>query len=312
VPIVVGAFLAGVALARFPVDGIVRAEMAPIGDFFAAVFFTALGALVGIPSASQLLQAAVLAVLVIAVTVPLVTFVGERSGLAAKSAVEAGLLLAQTSEISLVIGLSGMLEGYIGVDTFTVIALVTLTTMLVTPFLATDAVARTLVRLQPSARAAAGDPPSGHVLLLGSGSTGMPLLEDLVLGGSDVVVVDDDPAVIAQLTTAGIRTVRGDASDSAVLRRAGADRARAITSTIRRPRDNAKLLEMAPDAHVLVRVFDSADAEWIAERGGTPVLYSEATTDAFAEWFEEERETLAQSLADRLGDDAPARPKPED
>ena len=36
-----------------------------------------------------------------------------------------------------VIGLSGMLEGYIGADTFTVIALVTLTTMLVTPFLAT-------------------------------------------------------------------------------------------------------------------------------------------------------------------------------
>lgn len=300
VPILIGAFLAGVALARFPIDGTVRSVMAPIGDFFAAVFFTALGALVGIPSGAQIVQAAVLVVLVIVVTVPLVTIVAERSGLPAKSAIEAGLLLAQTSEISLVIGLSGMIEGYLESDTFTVIALVTLVTMLLTPFLATDAIARWLIRFHPSRRFVHGEPPSGHLLLLGTGSTGMPLLEDLVLTGAEVVVVDDDPAVIARLEAAGIRAVRGDASDATILAQAGASRARAIMSTIRRPRDNKTLLELAGGKTILVRVFDRDDAEWIAEHGGTPVLYSEATADAFVEWFDEEQEALRDSLAERL------------
>src|SRR5690606_41792110 len=49
-PIVVGSLLAGLALARLPVNGVVRIELAPIGDFFTALFFTALGALVQIPT----------------------------------------------------------------------------------------------------------------------------------------------------------------------------------------------------------------------------------------------------------------------
>lgn len=300
VPIVVGAFLAGVSLSRFPSDAVVRSTMAPIGDFFSAVFFVGLGALVGIPSMEQIAQAAVFVVLLVLVTVPLVTFVAERSGLSAKSSLEAGLLLSQTSEISLVIGLSGMIDGRIQQSTFTVIALVTLITMLLTPFLANDAVARTLMRFHPSRRRHVGEaPPEGHVLLLGSGATGMPLLEELVLRGAYVVVVDDDPGVIARLEEAGIRTVRGDASDPAILERAGAAHARAITSTIRRPRDNAILLERVVDVPVLVRVFDSIDAEWIEEHGGIPVLYSEATADGLLDWFEDEGEWLDANLAGR-------------
>ncbi|MGH7540841.1 MAG: cation:proton antiporter, partial [Gemmatimonadota bacterium] len=300
VPLVVGAFLAGVALSRFPVDGVVRAELAPIGDFFVAIFFTALGALVRVPTPTQLWQAALLAALVLVVTVPLVTWIAERTGFAARTAIEAGLLLSQTSEISLVIGLSGMIEGDIGADVFTVIALVTMGTMLLTPILATDAVAWRLMRFHPGRRERPSTPPSGHVLLLGAGSTGMPLLEDLVLTGCAVVVVDDDPAVIAQLDEAGIQTVRGDAADGRVLRRAGADRARAVVSTMRRPRDNAGLLALARGVPVLVRVFDEGDARWVREHGGVPVLYSEATARGLLEWFDEEREALEGNLRDRL------------
>lgn len=310
VPIVVGAFLAGVALSRFPVNGIVRSEVAPIGDFFAAIFFTALGALVRVPGSEELLQAAVLTGVVLVVTTPLVTVIAERTGFSARPAIEAGLLLSQTSEISLVIGLSGMLQGHIVGETFTVIALVTMSTMLLTPLIATDAMAWRLMRFHPFRHR--GEPgaegiPSGHVLLLGAGATGMPLLEDLIVSGCEIVVVDDDPAVAGRLEEAGIRSFRGDASDAAVLRGAGAERARVVSSTIRRPRDNAALLRLARDrVPVLVRVFDEADAAWVRERGGTPVLYSEATADALLEWFEEERPALEENLQERLGAGRPA------
>ncbi len=157
IPMVVGAFLAGVALARFPVNRIVRSEAAPIGEFFSALFFTGLGALVRVPSATELWQARLLAALVVVVTPPLVTAVAERAGLSAREALDAGLLLSQTSELSLVIGLAGMLRGNLDPGVFTVIVLVTALTMLLTPLLASDSVSRRGLRLHPSQWRPPGD-----------------------------------------------------------------------------------------------------------------------------------------------------------
>jgi CPA2 family monovalent cation:H+ antiporter-2 len=53
-PLVVGAFLAGVALSGFPANAVVRPQLASVGDFFSAIFFTALGALIRrFPSCSR-------------------------------------------------------------------------------------------------------------------------------------------------------------------------------------------------------------------------------------------------------------------
>jgi Kef-type K+ transport system membrane component KefB len=293
-PTVVGSFLAGVALARFPANLIARPQLAPVGDFFSALFFTALGGLVQDPTPALMLQAAVLGILLVLVTVPLVTVLVERAGFPAKAAIESGLLLSQASELALVVGLAGMLEGDVGLETFTLIALVTLMTMLLTPFLATDRVAERLVAYHPSRRRAVGaSPPHGHVLLLGAGSTGTAVLEELMIVGTQVVVVDEDPAVIAGLTEAGIAAEEGDVTDRGVLVRAGADRARVVISTIHRPRENQALLELTRSIPVLVRVFDAADAEWVRARGGTPLLYSEAAADALMDWFDENEGQLA-------------------
>ncbi len=288
-PLVVGALLAGVALSGFPVDALVRPQLASIGDFFSAIFFTALGALIGIPSSLEIFQALVLAALLIVLTPPLVTLVAERAGLSARPAIESGLLLAQASELSLVVGLHGMMEGQISQSVFTVIALMTLLTMLLTPILATDRVAWALMHLHPVRRRARTMPPlTGHVLVLGSGATGMPLLETLLGADYEVVVVDDDPDVVARLRDADLHVIRGDASDLAVLHEARAREARIITSTIRRPEDNRRLLEYARGVPTIVRVFEEADAAWIREMGGTPVLYSEAAAAALMSWIDRE------------------------
>jgi Kef-type K+ transport system membrane component KefB len=287
-PLVVGAFLAGVTLAGFPVNAVVRPQLASIGDFFSAVFFTALGALIGTPTPLEIVQALVLAGLVVVLTPPLVTLVAEWAGLSARPAIEAGLLLAQTSELSLVVGFYGMTEGEIPAGVFTIIALVTLITMLVTPLISTDRVAWNLMHLHPTRRKPSrpATAPRGHILLLGSGTTGMPLLETLLGADLEVVAVDDDPDVVARLGEAEVRVIRGDATDPAVLEAAGAGQARIITSTIRRPRDNRRLLERCRGIPVIVRVFEDEDADWVRSLGGTPVLYSEAAAEGFLAWFE--------------------------
>jgi len=296
-PVVVGAFLAGVTLSRFPSNGIVRAELAPVADFFSAIFFTALGALVRVPTPVELGQAALLTVLVVGLTPPLVRWVAEGAGFSSRPALEAGLLLSQTSEISLVVGLSGMLQGHIGESLFVVLAMVTMATMLLTPFISTDDAAEWLMVRFLRRQRRREEPPSGHVLLVGVGSTGMPLLEDLILAGCAVWVVDDDPAVIRRVREAGVPAILGEAMDPEVLRAAGADRARVVSSATRRPRDNAALLAMAGGVPVLVRVFDVEDAIWVRERGGEAVLYSEATADGLLEWWKEARAALARERA---------------
>ena len=291
-PLVAGAFLAGVALARFPVHAIARNELEPVGDFFAALFFTALGALVQVPTTTELVQAGLLAGLVVLVTPPLVTLVGERNGLSSRSAIEGGLLLSQTSEISLVVGLWGMLQGHVGSGVFTVIALVTMVTMLATPVFATRAVAWRLVHLHPyHARRVPGRPPSGHVVLVGAGATGLPVLEALLTADCSTVVVEEDPAVAGELREAGVTVVRGDGSDPAVLAEAGVPRARIVVCTLGRPEDSATLLAMVPeDVPVLVRVFDEEEAAWVRERGGRPVVTSELGARRLLAWYEQMRE----------------------
>ena len=286
-PVAAGAFLAGVSLSPFPVSGIVRGQLAPVAEFFTAIFFIALGALLAAPGTAVLLHALALAATVIVVTIPLVAYVAERTGFAARPAIESGLLLSQTSELSLVVGLQGLLLAQITQEVFTTLALVTVATMVLTPFLATERVVRWLLRLHPLTRVARAEgKPEGHVLLLGCGSGGMPLLETLLAAGEEVVVIEDDPEVVERLREGDVACIRGDAADPEVLRAAGADRARLISSTVRRPRDNLRLLESVEDVPVLVRVFDDEDARWVAEHGGIPVAYSEAAAEEFIRWYE--------------------------
>lgn len=306
-PVVAGAFLAGVALARFPLSGMARTQLASIGDFFSAIFFTALGALIGMPTGTELIRALVLVLIVIAVTPPLVTLIAERAGFSARAAIESGLLLSQMSELSLVLGLYGLTEGEISGSTFTVIALATVLSMVLTPLITRDRVVWRLMRWHPAPRDLdAHVPTAGHVLVLGSGTTGMPLLETLLAAGNEVVVVDDDPAVIARLRDADVPCLRGDAADLGVLAAARARHARIITSTIRRPEDNRRLLDYVRGVPVLVRVFDQDDAEWISAAGGTPILYSEAAADGLLRWMQKTGSAIERRATTRADADARA------
>ena len=288
-PLAAGAFVGGFVLSPFPTSGIVRAQLASVADFFTPVFFLALGGILIAPGPGTVLQALALSAVVLLVTPPLVAFLTERSGFDARPALESGLVLAQTSELSLVLGLHALVAGQIGQDTFTVLALVTVITMVLTPYLLAERFVHFLLRLHPVRWI---ETPSGrgtdHIVLLGCGSGGMPLLETLLMMGEEVVVIDDDPEVVNRLRSADVHCIHGDASDPDVLRRAAAHRARVISSTIRRPRDNARALALLRDRPVLVRVFEDEDALWVERSGGIPVLYSDAAASEFMTWFARE------------------------
>ncbi|MGC1481849.1 MAG: NAD-binding protein, partial [Chthoniobacterales bacterium] len=264
-----------------------------LNDFFLALFFTTLGAVVIVPELDLLLKGLGLAALVLVVTPPVVTIVAEWTGLSARASIESGLLLAQTSEFSMVLALVGLTTGDLDQETFSVIALITVATMTVTPFVATDKVTWKLLGMHPGRRR--DDVRANfrdHVLMIGFGSGGMWTLNPLLESGCSVVVIDDDPARIEELARIGVRCVRGDGSDREVLQRAGARKARVILANVRRLRDAEKILNYAAgETKVLVRTFEEADADRIRKLGGIPVMNSLATAEAFGEWFAQFDET---------------------
>lgn len=286
-PMVTGAFLAGVALSSFPVSGVVRGQVSSLSDFFLAIFFVTLGASVSLPNLRQLMLEGILLSGVLLLTPPLVMLLARRAGLTARSSIEAAHLLAQCGEFSLVVALLGVERGHVGENVLAVIVLMVVVTITMMPLLTSDRVTWQLMRRLPGA--SRGEPqvrPRGHVLLLGCGRHMRQLLDQLLRHQPQLVVVDEDAGVIGSLRSRGIAALRGDGADYRVLRRAGARDARVIISTMRRLRDHERLLRFVSGPRVLVRVFEPAEARRCESLGATVVVESEAAAQEFMEWFE--------------------------
>ncbi len=301
IPTIAGAFAAGLALSSFPINGIVRALLSSLNDFFLAIFFTALGAFVGIPDDPIILiKGIVLGLILITLTPPLVAAIAEHFGLSSRNAIEAGILLAQSSEFSLVLGITGHITlGEISRDVLGIIAWVAAFTMTLTPLLANDRVTRWLMHFHPGRRKSRETLGiEDHILVLGFGTGGMWVIKPLIAAGHTVLVVDDDPVVIEHLNQAKVRCLRGDGSDIKVLQEAGADRAKLVISSMRRANEAKTVLSYLRDKPVIVRVFETADAAVIKQQGGIPIMNSDASAAKFMEWFQKTgRATSTESPA---------------
>lgn len=286
-PLIAGAFVGGFVFSAFPLNGLVRGQLSSLVDFFQAMLFVALGALIGVPDANMWQQALAYSFVVIVVTPPLVALVAEWRGLNARAGIESGLLLAQTSEYSLLLGLSGLSLGHVSEETFSILALSTILTMAATPFLGREEVAKFLLRFHPLRKKIQSDATlSGHVLILGFGAAGMWILKPLLAQGEKVVVVDDDAVVCNALAKKNVDFIRGDGAEEQVLVKAGARDAKLIIASMRRVGDAIAVLRFVKGVPVIARVFEEIDAEKIRQAGGIPVMNSHASADTFIEWFD--------------------------
>jgi len=296
-PVIAGAFLAGFALAASPGNGLLRGLIGSLTDFFQALFFTALGSLLVIGGPAILLHALLFALLVFVITPPVVAAVAEWRGQTARSGVESGLLLAQTSELGIVLAMAGMQLGYLGGGEFTLIALVAAITMTVTPFIATDSMTWKLLHWHPSSqRQIASLALRDHVLVLGFGSAGMWAVKPLIEAGYPVLVVDDDPSVLDGLSRAGISWWRGDGSDERTLEATRARDSKLILASLPRVQDLLKVVRYAGEVPVVARVFEEHEARSVERAGGVAILNSEAAAEQFLAWFENWRPNPAGAV----------------
>ena len=289
-PFLVGALLAGFALSAFPMNGLVRGMLGSLSGFFLALFFISAGAFLTLPSLQMIGHTLVFILVLILVTVVFVSIIAEAVGYSTRASIETGILLSQTSEFSLLLALMGVASGQISIELFSLIALITVSTMTLTPFVSRNKVAWSLMKLHPRYRKGEQtcETLSDHAVLLGFGRSGARLMQYFIEHDIKMVVVDDDAAVIRKLIAKGIPCIQGDGADVRSLELAHCRQARVVICAMRRTRDARPVLDFLKDSptKVLVRTFEPEDIKLVEDAGGYPVQTVRASTKTFLEWLD--------------------------
>lgn len=285
-----GAFLAGLAVAESEYRAQVVAEVLPLRDLFASLFFVSVGMLID-PAA--LLDDIVLVSLVAGVTivgkVSIVTLVALLLGLPGRVALLAGLSIAQVGEFSFVLARIGVDGGAIPPGLFDLTLATALVTIMVSPFLlrATPLLLAGLERLpgvgarfaEPAEADPASEGLARHVVICGAGRVGSELAAALERRGLRYLVIEYNPFLVRELRARGVPVVYGDAANPAVQEHAHLARARLLAVLL--PDVGAAELAtrharaLYPDLDIVTRAGDASDVERLQRAGATEVVQPE-------------------------------------
>jgi len=247
-----GALVAGVGMSTFPYNLDVIAKVINIRDFFVTLFFVALGMQIPVPTASTLSVAAAASAFLVASRFLTVAPVLYHTGAGVRAGLLAAINLSQMSEFSLVIAALGLGHGHIGPETMAVLTFVFVMTSVTSTYMITfnhglqRALARPLSVLGVRDSEAEGGghhagPAAGGVVFLGFFRDASSIVHQLEIEAErgdpqpvlrDLLVIDFNPAVLAELKRRGVRALYGDIASMETLHHATLHDARLIVCTI--------------------------------------------------------------------------------
>lgn len=118
-----------------------------------------------------------------------------------------------------------------------------------------------------------------HIVICGYGATGRAAATDLRARGvepAEIVVVDVEPAALERATADGLVAIEGDATENAVLRQAGIEKARAVIVAPNRD-DTAVLItltvrELNPTTHIVTGGREQENLHLLRQGGADEVI----------------------------------------
>ena len=230
-----GAFVAGIVLSQSDYSHQALADIGPLRDVFAMIFFVSVGML--IDPAFLLASAPVVLAVVLAVFLGKgLIFAGVARAFGYVNIVPfaVGLGLFQVGEFSFLLARLGRSEGVISSSTYSIALTTAVVTMALTPFAARAApplYARWRERFPapaPQTVELPGGELTDHVLIVGFGRVGGFVARMLARLEQPFVVIDVDPNKVAAAKDEGIPLVYGDAAAEPVLEAAGIRKARMV------------------------------------------------------------------------------------
>ncbi len=288
VSIALGAFVAGMVVARSDLAHQVLGEITPLRDIFAGLFFVSVGMLFSPTIALQNWEIVLVTVgLIVVVKGGFAALITSLGGFRARTAVLSGVVLAQSGEFSFLLARLGFDLEVLSEDVFGIVVAAAVISIVVLPLLYKagrpagafaehhwKAGRATRQEQEPPA-----EPMSGHAILCGFGRVGRVIEQALRANGVDYAVVDQDIHIISDLRGRGVPALYGSASNPVLLEQAGLERARVLIVAIPDPVSARQIVEHArrvnPWLDIVVRTHSDAERELLRERGVNEAVVGE-------------------------------------
>ncbi|HEU0028106.1 MAG TPA: cation:proton antiporter [Ktedonobacterales bacterium] len=287
-----GAFLGGLLLTESEFDHRVIAEVVPMRNLFATLFFVSIGMLIN-PSfiARNLLAVIGLALFIVAAKALITLGAILPFRLGARTILFTSLGMVSLGEFSYVLAQAGLGVGAISTDLYSLILAASVLTILLTPLaFQTAPILEGLLERVPAIRRynlahqalwnAEEEMLRGHAIIAGYGRVGSYVTQGLSRGGLPVTVIEQDMHLVQQVRDEGIPVVYGDASSPTILAAAHPERARLIVVALPDSGATREVVRNArsanPDAPILARIAREEDEEGLRRIGVTQVIAPES------------------------------------
>ena len=287
-----GAFVVGLLLRESTFAHQALAEITPLRDVFATLFFVSLGMLL---SAQFVVEnwtmVIVVVVAIIAIKFGVCFGVARLFGYGGRTALFVGAGLAQIGEFSFILAQAGMDSGIISEHIYSLVISSTVITMLLTPLLMllVSVVYPRLAKAPTKGKLVVGDTSplsedeSRHapfeIVLCGYGRVGRNIAQNLSDLSIPYLVIEMDPERVSDLHSKGEKCIYGDASNAHVLSLARLDRARVLIITYPDPLSVVTTVKNALSINarirIVARVHRKREAEILEKLGVTELVSPE-------------------------------------
>lgn len=252
----VGAFLAGVSLASTAFRDAIGARLTGLRDFLLLFFFIDLGARLDWSMVGSQLAASLVFSLFVLLGNPLIVLaIMGIMGYRRRTGFLAGLTVAQISEFSLIVAALGLSIGHINEETMGLITLVGVVTIFLSTYmiLYSDPLYRILSsplkifeRRNPYRETdidTFAETRPVDVILVGLGSYGSGLMENLLRRKKSIVGIDFDPGSLDNWRRKGVPVLYGDMADPEMHEQLPLKKARWVISTVGSEEMNLALIQ---------------------------------------------------------------------
>ncbi len=287
-----GAFVAGLMISEVEYSDQTLTYVEPLRDIFASLFFAAIGMLIDplfLWNNLELILGLVALVFVgkFLIITPLVRLFGYPL----KTALIAGLGLAQIGEFSFVLASEGQALGLVSRRVYLLILGTTAVTLVLTPFILravpqlflwAEAVPWLKTLLEGSdmpLEVSEEVPLQNHIVVCGYGKVGQNIVQLLREHSYPVLVIDQSEQRVQSLREAGIPYIYGNAASLHVLEKAGVNTAKgmaiALPDSMSIRLSLKRALELKPDLDIVVRANQDKDIELLYQLGAKEVVQPE-------------------------------------
>jgi len=282
--IVIGSFAAGIAVAKFPHNIEILETTGSIKDFFSAIFFVTLGALVSVPNLEIFILATSIGFFTTIVKPGLVIASLLHQGYNARTSFLTGVSLDQVSEFALIIAIQGYLSGLMIEPLFQATVLAATVTMVTSSYtkMYENQLFETLNRyniiesnrdLLPETNIQKS--LQDHIIIVGYDTQGKRIAEQLKEIDTDFLVIENDPAKISELREKEEPFIYGNVLDDKTWEKSQYQKAGLILSTVPSSIVSNKILKLETDADKILRAKKPIEAERLLHRGALYVIIPE-------------------------------------